>query len=624
MLEEKNDNLQNADGTDQMETQSAITDQNLQDQINNQLAEDSEEGTIAENEQIPFKNYESLNMEELVEELSELLKHDSITAIKNHVEDIRKSFMNQFHHLIDEKRKEFYETNEATSEFEYHSPIKNKFDHLFDEFKSRRTKHFNQIQNQLKTNLAIKNELIDELKNLIDSGDNNISEMFKKFNDIKDRWKKSGSIPKDKYNLVWNNFHFHIDRFYELVHLDRELRDADFKHNLAQKLDLIERAKLLLDETDLNKGFRELQLLHRIWKEEVGPVDKEHSEKIWNDFSAITKQMHDKREAFFNQLREVELVNLEKKKAIITEIDALSNQTCHSHSDWQSLINKMEALRESFFKTGKVPTEVSESVWNEFKNVVRGFNARKNAFYKEIKNDQQINLEKKQALLDKAKSLANSDDFETTTPLMKQVQEDWKKIGHVPKKYSDSIWTEFKDVCNTYFDKFHESRKEELKHEVEAFEKKKDYLEKLKDFQLVGNHKEDLDAIKAHIATWKEFGRVPQNRRHIEGKFNKILDALFEKLSLSKKDSELMKFNNKLEQLSEGNDSRAIANEHQFIRRKIDELQNEINQLENNVLFISNAKNDNPFVKEVQKSIEKNKEELKLWKEKLKKLNEII
>ena len=145
----------------------------------------------------------------------------------------------------------------------------------------------------------------------------------------------------------------------------------------------------------------------------------------------------------------------------------------------------------------------------------------------------------------------------------------------------------------------------------------------MKTFELVGEHKTDLDAIKAHIAAWKELGKVPQNRRHIEGKFNKILDALFEKLSLSKKDSEMMKFNNRLDQLAEGNDQRALVNEQVFIRRKIDELQSDIIQLENNIQFISNAKSDNPFVKEVYKSIERNKEELKLWKEKLKKLNNL-
>jgi hypothetical protein len=270
-----------------------------------------------------------------------------------------------------------------------------------------------------------------------------------------------------------------------------------------------------------------------------------------------------------------------------------------------------------------VPAEATEVTWSNFKNAVRAFNATKNSFYKDIKNEQHRNLELKLALIEKAKANIDTEDFDATTPIMKQIQEEWKKIGHVPRKLSDEIWETFKKTCNAYFDRLHESRKEEIGVEVEAFEKKKEYLEIVRAFQLVGEHKTDLDAIKAHITAWKEFGKVPQNRRHIEGKFNKILDALFEKLSLSKKDSEMMKFSNRLEQLSEGNDQRAIANEQIFIRRKIDELNHEINQLENNIGFFNNAKGNNPFIKEVQKNIEKHKEELQTWKDKLKKLNTI-
>ncbi len=209
------------------------------------------------------------------------------------------------------------------------------------------------------------------------------------------------------------------------------------------------------------------------------------------------------------------------------------------------------------------------------------------------------------------------------TPIMKQIQDEWKQIGHVPRKYSDKVWADFKNACNHYFDRLHKVRNQENKVEVEAFDKKKAYLEDLKSFELTGEHKTDLDAIKAHIEAWKAIGKVPFNRRHIEGKFNKILDALFEKLSLSKKDTEMMKFDAKLEQMVENEDGRALEKEQFFIRKKIDEVQNEIFQLENNIQFITNAKKDNPFLKEVQKNIDRHKDELKLWKEKLSKLREI-
>ena len=652
MLEELNDNLQEADGqeeTTSIENQTPISEEtvlesqvlevtendtisekpveettiSVQDEINNHLAEASEEGFIETDLEIEVKDYERLSLEELVDELATLVNHEKALVFKNQIEDVKKSFLNQFHQLLEEKRAAFFAENETSTEFEYHSPTKVKFDQLLDAFRNKRNTNFKNIENQLKNNLTEKTALIEELKALIASNDSNISEMFKKFNDIRERWKNSGAIPKDKYNLVWNNFHFHVDRFYEIVHLDREIRDADFKNNLEQKLEIIAKAKILVEQPDVTKSFRELQLLHRVWKEEIGPVDKENREKIWQEFSEITKILHDKREALASQFKEKEQENLVRKNEIISEVNALSAEKVSNHGEWQNQIVKLEALRNGFFKAGRVPAEATEVTWSNFKNAVRAFNTTKNSFYKDIKNEQNRNLELKLALIEKAKANIDTEDFDAATPKMKQIQEEWKKIGHVPRKLSDEIWETFKKTCNAYFDRLHESRKEEIAEEVEAFEKKKEYLEIVRAFELVGDHKTDLDAIKTHIATWKEFGKVPQNRRHIEGKFNKILDALFEKLSLSKKDSEMMKFSNRLEQLSEGNDQRAIANEQIFIKRKIDELNHEINQLENNIGFFSNSKGNNPFIKEVQKNIEKHKEELQTWKDKLNKLNTI-
>ena len=652
MLEELNDNLQQADGQEQTasienestnpvttesesevlevtdtETVSQILEEetsvSAQDEIDNNLAEASQDGSFQDDLEIEIKDYELLSLEELVAELAILVNHEKALVFKNQIEDVKKAFLNHYHQMLEEKRVAFYAENETATEFEYHSPVKVKFDQLLDAFRNKRNTNFKNIENQLKNNFTEKTALIEELKALIASTDSNISEMFKKFNDIRERWKNSGAIPKDKYNLVWNNFHFHVDRFYEIVHLDREIRDADFKNNLEQKLEIIAKAKLLVEQTDLTKSFRELQLLHRVWKEEIGPVDKENREKIWQEFSEITKILHDKREALAGQFKEQEQENLTRKNEIIAEVNLLSTEKVNNHGEWQNQIVKLEALRDAFFKAGRVPAEATEATWTNFKNAVRAFNVTKNSFYKDIKNEQHRNLELKLALIEKAKSYIDTEDFDATTPIMKQIQEEWKKIGHVPRKLSDEIWETFKKTCNAYFDRLHDSRKEEIGEEVEAFEKKKEYLEILRAFELVGDHKTDLDAIKAHIAAWKQIGKVPQNRRHIEGKFNKILDALFEKLSLSKKDSEMMKFSNRLDQLSEGNDQRAIANEQIFMRRKIDELNNEINQLENNIGFFSNAKGNNPFIKEVQNNIEKHKEELQTWKDKLKKLNSI-
>ena len=633
MSEAQHDNLQNADGQDPIEQQVEVqietpieaqeealtSNQSVLEEIDNSNAEENEDDSVKEKHEIEMLDYDALSMEELTDELEKLVTNEKVMAIKDHAEGIRKAFSDKYHHFIDEKREEFNaQNNEDGVEFEYQFPLKNKFDSIFNTYKTNKTKHFKQLQNNLEHNFAVREALIEELKQLIDSGDSSIGDMFKKANDIRERWKNAGAIPRDKYNILWNNYHFHMERFYDVIHLDKEARDLDLKNNLEQKQQIIAKATALLNEEDVMKAFRELQLLHRVWKEEIGPVDREHREVIWNEFSEITKQMHDKREALYALARGKETENLALKNEIIAQIEALGTEKIDSHSGWQGQIKKLEALREAFFKAGKVPAEVTEETWAKFKNAVRAFNVHKNVFYKDIKHEQNDNLAKKIALVEKAKSLQESNDFNATTPIMKKIQDDWKKIGHVPRKYSDSVWKDFKDACNAYFDRMHEARNAETSEEVEAFEKKKAFLEELKDFTLSGEHKADLEAIKAHIATWKTFGKVPFNRRHIEGKFNKILDALFEKLSMSKKDTEMMRFSNRLEQLSENDNKRALEQEQFFIRKKIDEVQSEIFQLENNIQFISSSsKGENPFIKEVQKSIERHKDDLKLWKEKL-------
>ena len=640
MSEAQHDNLQNADGQDPIEQQVEVQietpieaqevedlsdNQSVLEEIDNSNAEENEDDSVKEKHEILMLDYDALSMEELTDELEKLVTNEKVMAIKDHSEGIRKAFSDKYQHFIDEKREEFNaQNNEEGVEFEYHFPLKNKFDSIFNTYKTNKNKHFKQLQNNLEHNFAVREGLIEELKQLIDSGDSSIGDMFKKANDIRDRWKNAGAIPRDKYNILWNNYHFHMERFYDVIHLDKEARDLDLKNNLEQKQQIITKATALLNEEDVMKAFRELQLLHRVWKEEIGPVDREHREVIWNEFSEITKQMHDKREALYALARGKETENLALKNEIIVQIEALGTEKIDSHSGWQGQIKKLEILREAFFKAGKVPAEVTEETWAKFKNAVRAFNVHKNVFYKDIKHEQNDNLAKKIALVEKAKSLQESNDFNATTPIMKQIQDDWKKIGHVPRKYSDSIWNDFKLACNAYFDRMHKARNSENSEEVEAFEKKKAFLDELKDFTLVGEHKADLDAIKTHIATWKTFGKVPFNRRHIEGKFNKILDALFEKLSMSKKDTEMMRFSNRLEQLSENDNKRALEQEQFFIRKKIDEVQSEIFQLENNIQFISSSsKGENPFIKEVQKSIERHKDDLKLWKEKLQQIKDM-
>ena len=621
----------NSESANDLETQasepiSESRNQNVLDAIAETNAAESEDETLKERHEIPMQDYDTLSLEELVNELKSLVTNEKTLSFKDHIEEIKKAFLAKYNHFIEEKKEEFLSENQdSNEEFQYHSPLKTNFDKYYSLFRDTKNTHFKSLQTNLKTNLENRLSIVEELKELINPQEN-IKDTLKHFNDLRERWKNAGPIPKDKYNHVWNNFHFHVENFYDYLHLDREARDLDFKHNLEQKQKIVARVEELVNEADINKAFRELQDLHRIWKEDIGPVSRENRDAIWNRFSDLTKQMHDKREVLFENQRGTELENLERKKEIIVKIEVLATEKVNAHTQWLAQIEKVEALRTAFFSAGKVPSDVNEETWASFKTAVRDFNSFKNSFYKDIKKDQSDNLSKKTALVAKAKELQESLDFAATTPIMKQIQDEWKQIGHVPRKYSDKIWKEFKDACNHYFDKLKEQKNEENGEEVEAFNNKKAYLETLREFQLSGDHKTDLDAIKLHIETWKTFGKVPFPRRHIEGKFNKILDALFEKLSLSKKDTDMLRFANRMDHLSENNDTQKIENEKIFLMRKIDEVQNEIFQLENNIQFFTNtrnAKKENSIVLEVRKNIAIHKESLDVWKEKLKQLRNI-
>ncbi len=635
-MSEEKDNLQEADGIEKKEelttenkipevaeeVAESIEDTKSDDALNEieaSNAEDAEDTANEERHTIEKKDYDAMSMDNLVGEFEKLLKHHNIQAIKSHVNDIRDEFNQKFNAFVDEKKQAFLDEGGNERDFRFSSPLKSRFNDSYREYKSKLSAYYKNLEKNLKANLTKRLEIIEEIKGLLNV-EENINDTYKQFKDLQESWSNAGPIPRDKYNNAWNTYHHHVERFYDFLHLNRDLRDLDFKHNLDKKLKIIERAEELAKDDDSNRSFRELQVLHKMWKEELGPVAKEHREEIWERFSAATKVIHDKRQAYFASLDEVYAKNLENKHQIIANIEEVTADEGNNHSAWQKKIKKIEALREEFFNAGKVPIKVNEATWAKFKASVRTFNRKKNAFYKSLKKDQYENLKKKLDLIKIAEDNKDSDDFETTTALMKKIQSDWKKIGHVPRKDSDKIWKQFKTACNAYFDRFHESKNAASEEEQAALEAKNTLLEKAKTIKLSGKNASDLKTIKDTIAEWKAIGRVPRNKGFIEGKFNKLIDDLFGKLDMNKTDSELLKYDNKLLSLTNSSDSRALDKELNFIRKKIDDTKGEINQLENNLQFFSNVDDSNPLVKDVHKNIEKHKEDLDIWESKLKKV----
>ncbi|MBB4119854.1 broad specificity phosphatase PhoE [Mesonia hippocampi] len=595
------------------------TEKNAQQEVDEALAEDSEDEEANLRHEIEMKDYHSLTMNELIKELSDLVKTNKIPAIREHIVEIKAEFDAKYEEEFEQKKEDFLEEGGNIIDFHYYSPIKKKFDTIYFDYKEKRNNYYEQLKQNLNENLKVRLSIIEELKGMIGVGAD-MNSNFQQFKELQERWKKAGPVPRNQYNDIWRTYHHHVEHFYDFLHLDREFRDLDFKHNLDQKLKVIARAEELAEEKDTNRAFRELQMLHKMWKEEVGPVAKEYREDIWEKFSAATKKIHENRQAFFSELDKAREDNLAIKQELIEKIDAIANNEITNHSQAQQLIKEMESLRESFFKSGKVPQKNNQEIWTEFKEAIRKFNRNKNAFYKNLKKEQQENLKRKLDLILIAEENKDSEDFETVTPVMKKIQNDWKKIGYVPRKDSDKIWKRFKKACNHYFDRVHKARNEENKEELKAFEDKKELLNNIKDVKLTGDHQEDLKVIKQQIEAWKNIGRLPYNKRYLEGKFNKALDTLFNQLDIDRKQAEMLKYENRLETLDKNDNIREIEKEEFFLRKKISETKADINQLENNLQFFSNVDENNPLVRDVHKNIKKHQEQLETWKAKLKKI----
>ncbi|HZJ35302.1 MAG TPA: DUF349 domain-containing protein, partial [Gillisia sp.] len=563
-------NKKNEEEDDDEKSSVESAKKNAHSEFEESVAEESEDESAKERHGIAKKDYHAMSKEDLVAEMEKLVANEKIQAIKEHIDEIKAEFNAKFDEEFEEKKEEFLAEGGNIIDFHYSTPVKKLFNSIYFDYKEKRNHYYHQLKQDLNKNLDIRLQIIEELKGLLDV-EENINTTYKYFKDLQDRWRTAGAIPRDKYNTVWNTYHHHVENFYDFLHLNRDFRDMDFKHNLEQKLKIIDRAEELTQENDTNRALRELQMLHKMWKEELGPVAKEFREDIWNRFSEATRKIHDLRQAYYDQLDQEYEKNLEQKKEICAKIKLLVETQYTSHSQWQQKIKELNALRDEFFKVGKVPREKNESTWSEFKQNVRQFNRNKNAYYKGLKKEQYDNLEKKKELIKIADDNKESEDFKATTALMKKIQADWKKVGHVPRKESDKVWKQFKAACNHYFDRLHTSNNEEDAEENKAFDQKKEILDGLKSYEFSGDKKTDLSKIKAAIEEWKNIGKVPYNKRFIEGKFNKLLDQLFSKLDVDRTKAEMMKYENKIQALNNADDDAKLRNEHYFLTKKVQE-----------------------------------------------------
>ena len=608
MLENNDNSLgENTKEEAQSQTEKTTQTEAAVSEIENVVAENSEK---EETQEIPMLDYGTMELDKLVSELQSLLKNNPVQLIKKNADAIKNAFNLKFGKLLSEKKEEFLSQGGNSIDFQFSSPIKTEYNKLLKDYKEKRDRYYKQLDDQLKNNLEKRNTLIEELKNLIENAEPKT--MYNDFQKIQEQWKSIGPVPRTRYNDTWKTYHHHVERFYDLLHLNQDFRELDFKHNLEEKLKLIQRAEALHEMEDVNAAFKELQELHRLWKEEVGPVSREFREDVWTKFSNATKKLHDKRHDYYRDLKSKHQDIINEKLEVVEQISNYDFSKNKTHKDWQNSIKEIEALRKKYFDVGKLPYNKSEAVWQKLKEATKRFNTAKNTFYKQEKSSQTDNLKKKMELVELAESLKDSDDWDATTNTMKRIQSDWKKIGHVPRKFSDEIWNRFKTACNHYFDRLNAHRDGVSQEQEAVVVAKKKFIEDFK-----ANDSLTIDDVKETILKWRELGALPRNARHLDGKFNKEVDAKLTKLNLGREEIEMMKFRNVVDNLFAQEDYRKLDNEQFFIRKKITETVREMQQLENNLSFISNATEDNPLVQNVRKGIQEFKEQLDIWQLKL-------
>lgn len=587
------------------------------DEIESKIAESSEK---IEHSAVEMIDYNSLSLEDLVAELSTLVKDNPVQSVHSNVNNIKNAFNVKFGELLKAEKTKFLEGGGEAIDFQYNNPFKSTYNSILYDYKIKKNEFYTNQDNQLKENLLVKTELIEELKHLIDNAEG--ATMYKVFKGIQDRWRTTGPIPRAKYNDTWRTYQHHVERFYDLLHLSNDLRELDFKHNYEEKLKLVVKAEELAELEDINLAFNELQILHKLWKEEVGPVGREHREEVWERFSAATKKVHDKRHDFFKDMRSKYDENVEEKLTVIAEIDTYDSSNNKSRTDWQKSIKEIDTLRNKFFSIGQVPRIKSNEIWAKFKEATKKFNIEKNKYFKEVKKEHLENLNKKKLLIERAVELKDSEDWDMVTDIMKKIQAEWKNIGHVPRKYSDKLWKEFKDACNHYFDRLHSEQDAGNKEELEVFNKKKELLVEVKSF-VESEEQITLETLKQYVSNWRDLGRVPYEMKHIEVKFNKLIDKIAGANSIDIKEIEMIKFENLINSYLEQKNYKKLNGEQLFVRKKMDETVREIQQLENNIGFISNASADSPLLKNVMDNINVYKEKLKVWKAKLEYLKKL-
>ena len=557
---------------------------------------DEDELSVVKSEE---ENYDDLNLEQLLKALDKKVSSGKIHHHKRDVEALSKQIEPKLSQIFENKKEDFINAGGELKDFDAKIPEKTIYNELIRRYKSERARYYQELEKSFQNNLVIRKNLIEELKGLIGI-DQPISETYKQFKNLQSRWRESGHVPRAEANNIWKTYHHHVGIFYDFLHLNREFRELDFKYNYEEKLKIIEQAEALSKMDNIQKAFRDLQELHKRWKDELGPIAKEHGETLWERFSEATKVIHEKRQFFQKNQTEVYRANYEKKKTIISQMQQLAEVEIKTHNEMQKMIRDMESLRTSFFECGHVSRSDNAEIWAMFKDVMRLFSKKRNTFYKSLKKEYSENFKQRMELVKQVEAFLQTEDFAATTPKVIALQRKWKEMGAVSRKQNDKAWKLFRKACNDYFALLDERKNKLSEVEQQAFEEKDELLKKLQS-------KEGLDrtSIDHLIEEWTKIGSVGRKTNQINSEFVAAIENSLKQLGEDKESIASFKYELKIKLM--GDRTELIQKERSQIKQRLDKAKQEHIQLETNMEFFAKSSSENPVVNKFMKDLEKQK-----------------
>lgn len=579
------------------------------------------EASPAEEAAEPEIDYSALDREGLLATLEQLMTEE-VQQIKGRAQAIRTRF-NELNHDVQKAAFEAFLADGGNKD-DYQAQndsVAEQFYALYDRYRARRQQYLEDLEQQKQKNLEAKQALLEELRTLVDSEEEQVRTALDRFNEIQERWKAIGDVPRDKMNDLWQNYHFQIEQFFNKLKINRELRALDQKRNLDQKITLCEKAEELIMEPSVTKAFKGLQDLRVQWKE-IGPVPAEQNEEIWQRFQNAANQIDERRKEYYEQRKEEFDNNLLAKQALIDKATELTAERPQNTRQWNDVTAALDELLKVWKTIGPVPREVNEEIWTKFKGMIDRHYAEKKEYFSTIRDEQEANYQKKMELCLKAEAIAQREDWKKATEELLQLQQEWKEIGAVSRKVSDKLWHRFRSACDTFFAKKGEFFKERRTSESENLAKKETILGELKTHIFGDDREENLAVIKDFQRRWAEVGFVPMADKERLGKeFRTEINRIFEQLRISAREAEETAYRERLRNIG-GDAKRFVNNERQELHDKIEKLRNDLNLWENNLGFLASSRQADLLKQEFEKKMQGARQQLALLQAKLRILNE--